>query len=307
MVVGTRSPSPRPLPNVRYCLGQVAGEPARVAFLQGGVAPVVAGDGAAAGRRPAGARPGSIGHVEQGVVGGQLLTGGDVPHGGEHHVAGEPDVGLARVVDEQHHRLVLLLGQRHEVKALGDLDIGVLQHSRKRLQRPGVDDVTALDGDHLPCSDLLHREQTSSCDAAGQTLAGFRRDPGSDDGHGNTSRDDGRAMVTIEQVRELALTLPRAYEALVRDHVKFRVGRIVWLAFARDETMMGFAFPKDERQALIDSEPDKFLMPKKADQRYNWVVVRLDAIDEDEMREIVLDAWRMVVPKSVAVAHLGDR
>lgn len=113
-------------------------------------------------------------------------------------------------------------------------------------------------------------------------------------------------MVTIEQVRELALTLPRAYEALVRDRVKFRVGRIVWLAFARDETMMGFAFPKEERQALIDAEPHKFVMPKKGDQRYNWVVVRLDAIDEDEMREIVLDAWRMVVPKSVAVAHLGD-
>ena len=113
-------------------------------------------------------------------------------------------------------------------------------------------------------------------------------------------------MVTIDQVRALALTLPRAYEALVRDRVKFRVGQIVWLAFARDETMMGFAFPKEEREALIGAEPHKFLMPKKGDQRYNWVVVRLEAIDEDEMREILLDAWRMVVPKSVAVAHLGD-
>ena len=113
-------------------------------------------------------------------------------------------------------------------------------------------------------------------------------------------------MVTIDQVRELALTLPRAYEALVRDRVKFRVGQIVWLAFTRDETMMGFAFPKEEREALIEAEPHKFLMPEKGDQRYNWVVVRLEVIDEDEMREIVLDAWRMVVPKSVAVAHLGE-
>jgi len=101
-------------------------------------------------------------------------------------------------------------------------------------------------------------------------------------------------MVTIDQVRELALTLPRAYEALVRDRVKFRVGQIVWLAFTRDETMMGFAFPKEEREALIEAEPHKFLMPEKGDQRYNWVVVRLEAIDEDEIREIVLDAWRML-------------
>jgi hypothetical protein len=106
-------------------------------------------------------------------------------------------------------------------------------------------------------------------------------------------------------VRELALELPRSYEALVRDRVKFRVGRIVYLAFSRDESMMGFAFPKEEREALVAAEPEKFLMPKPSDLRYNWVVVRLAAIDDDEMREIVTEAWRMVVPKKVAAEHLG--
>ena len=110
-------------------------------------------------------------------------------------------------------------------------------------------------------------------------------------------------MVTIDDVRELALTLERSYEALVRDRVKFRVGRIVYLAFSRDETLMGFAFPKEERATLIASEPEKFMMPKPSDQRYHWVVVRLDAIDAAEMREIVVDAWRMVVPKRVADAY----
>ena len=109
---------------------------------------------------------------------------------------------------------------------------------------------------------------------------------------------------SIERVRELALSLPRSYEALVRDRVKFRVGQIVYLAFSRDEQLMGFAFPKEERAALIEAEPDKFLMPKPADLRYNWVVVRLAAIDDDEMRELVIEAWRMVVPKRVAAAHL---
>jgi hypothetical protein len=113
-------------------------------------------------------------------------------------------------------------------------------------------------------------------------------------------------MVTIGMVRKLAKGLPRSEEALVRDRVKFRVGRIVYLAFSRDETLMGFAFPKEEREALILSEPDKFMMPKRSNLRYNWVVVRLDAIDEVEMREIVLEAWRMVVPKRVAAEHLSD-
>jgi hypothetical protein len=115
-----------------------------------------------------------------------------------------------------------------------------------------------------------------------------------------------RDVVTIEDVRVLASQLPRSYEALVRDRVKFRVGRIVYLAFSRDETIMGFAFPKEEREDLVASEPAKFLMPGTADLRYHWVQVRLSAIDIDEMEELVLDAWRMVVPKSVAAAYLDS-
>jgi hypothetical protein len=114
------------------------------------------------------------------------------------------------------------------------------------------------------------------------------------------------AVVTVDHVRALATTLPRTEEALVRDRVKFRVGRIVYLAFSRDETLMGFAFPKEEREALVASEPEKFLMPERSDMRYNWVVVRLAAIDLTEMREIVLDAWRMVVPKRVAAPYDGE-
>ena len=111
--------------------------------------------------------------------------------------------------------------------------------------------------------------------------------------------------VTIDDVRAVVAGLPRSYEALVRDCVKFRVGRIVYLAFSRDETSMGFAFPKEERAALVAAEPDKFQLPRQSDMRYNWVLVRLDAIDREEMTELVWDAWRMVVPKRVAAEHSG--
>ena len=110
-------------------------------------------------------------------------------------------------------------------------------------------------------------------------------------------------MVTLDDVRTLALTLPRTTEAFVRGRVKFRVGQIVYLSFARDETLMGFAFPKDEREWLVGTDPGKFLMPRPSDLRYNWVVVRLAAIDEEEMRGLVIDAWSMVVPKSVSAPY----
>ncbi|RDH76631.1 MmcQ/YjbR family DNA-binding protein [Mycolicibacterium moriokaense] len=113
-------------------------------------------------------------------------------------------------------------------------------------------------------------------------------------------------MITVADVRLITSTLPRSYEVVVRDRIKFRIGQIVYLAFSRDETVMGFAFPKDEREGLIASEPDKFMLPRTSEMRYNWVHVRLDAIDLVELREIVLDAWRMCVPKSVAASMLGD-
>jgi hypothetical protein len=110
-------------------------------------------------------------------------------------------------------------------------------------------------------------------------------------------------VVTVDDVREVALNLPRSYEAVVRGRLKFRVGQIVWLAFSRDEERMGFAFPKEWREVLIGSDPEKFLMPEPADLRFNWAVVRLAAIDHAEMRELVLDAWAFVVPRKVAEEH----
>ena len=109
--------------------------------------------------------------------------------------------------------------------------------------------------------------------------------------------------MTLEEVRSLAQTLPRSSEAFVRGRVKFRVGRIVYLAFSRDQTEMGFAFPREWRPALVASEPDKFMMPGESDLRYNWAVVHLAAIDADEMRDLVLEAWSMVVPKRVAAEY----
>jgi hypothetical protein len=109
----------------------------------------------------------------------------------------------------------------------------------------------------------------------------------------------------MNDARALALRLPRSYEALVGGRVKFRVGRLVYLAFSADEALMGFAFPREIRDALIQSAPHKFVMPRPSDLRYNWVRVRLSAIDITELRALVVDAWAMVVPKSVAEAHLG--
>jgi len=116
-----------------------------------------------------------------------------------------------------------------------------------------------------------------------------------------------REVITAAEVREVALALPRTSEHLIRDHVKFRVGKIVYVSISPDESTMGFGFPREERAALVAAEPEKFAMPRLSDQRFHWVHARMAALSPEEMRELVTDAWRMVVPKKVASGYLADQ
>jgi len=114
-------------------------------------------------------------------------------------------------------------------------------------------------------------------------------------------------VVTVTDVRALALSLPRTEEHLIHDHVKFRVGKIVYVSISPDESTMGFGFPKDWRAGAVESEPEKFSLPSESDMRFSWVHARLDALDHDEMRDLVEDAWALCVPKYVAAEYAASR
>ncbi len=110
-------------------------------------------------------------------------------------------------------------------------------------------------------------------------------------------------MATIDDVLALGTELERSYPVYVRGRLKFRVKQIVYVAFSLDEGSLGFAFPKEERAALIDAEPQKFRLPVPSELRFNWVEADLARLDPVEAREFVVEAWRMVVPKKVAHAY----
>jgi len=104
-------------------------------------------------------------------------------------------------------------------------------------------------------------------------------------------------VVTADDVRRVGLALPRTYERQARGHWKLKVKQIVYVAFSRDEEAMGFGFPKAERDGLVASDPETFFLPPTADLRYQWVCAHLPRLDHEEMRELVVDAWRMCTPK----------
>jgi hypothetical protein len=107
-------------------------------------------------------------------------------------------------------------------------------------------------------------------------------------------------MAVVDDVRALGTELERSYPVYVRRRLKFRVGQLVYVAFSLDESEMGFAFPKDERAALVGGDPRKFHMPSESDLRFNWVEADLASLEASEARELVVDAWRMVVPQKVS-------
>jgi hypothetical protein len=114
-------------------------------------------------------------------------------------------------------------------------------------------------------------------------------------------------MATVDDVRAIAMSLPRTSEHLIRDHVKFRVGRIVYASVSPDEERLGFGFPREERAALVASRPETFMMPLPSDERYQWVRARLAMLDEEELRELLIDAWCMVMPKTIAASWLKSQ
>ena len=110
-------------------------------------------------------------------------------------------------------------------------------------------------------------------------------------------------MAVIDDVRPLGTGLERSYQVYVRGRLKFRVKQIVYVAFSLDESVMDFAFPREERAALVAGEPHRFHLPSASDMRFNWVHADLAALDPTEARELVVDAWRMVVPRKLSRSY----
>ncbi len=112
--------------------------------------------------------------------------------------------------------------------------------------------------------------------------------------------------VSVDQVVEFATTLARTDFIGSGSRRRLRVDSNVYAVFSEDGERMGFAYPKEERDALVASDQAKFEQPRESDLKYNWVVANLGAIDIDEAQELVMDAWGLVVPKFLFKARLEE-
>jgi hypothetical protein len=108
-------------------------------------------------------------------------------------------------------------------------------------------------------------------------------------------------------VREIALAFPEVEEE-TSGRTAFRVrGKLfAWMARERDGGGLGVRVDRDEKQLILDANPDVYFSSPHYD---GWpgVQIRLELIERDELRERLEDAWLIQAPKRLAAAYAGAR
>jgi len=101
--------------------------------------------------------------------------------------------------------------------------------------------------------------------------------------------------------RQVALSMPEATEKEAWGHPTFRVRNKMFASAATDLSTATVKSTLEEQRALTQSEPDTFFVPKYVG-KHGWIGMQLDQVDPEELRELVIEAWRMTAPKRLVKA-----
>jgi hypothetical protein len=108
-----------------------------------------------------------------------------------------------------------------------------------------------------------------------------------------------------DDIREIALSLPEAEETGPKEKPSYRIrGKpFAWRSRVQDGATLALRVDRDEKPLILDAHPDLYFeTPHYAN--YPAVLVHLDAIGVDELRERLEDAWLIQAPKKLAKAFL---
>ena len=118
---------------------------------------------------------------------------------------------------------------------------------------------------------------------------------------------DTSAVATDADVRRIALSLPEVVERPSYGTPGFRVGDRLFARIREEgDVLVVWCESLEDKEALIASEPGKFFSTPHYDG-HSSVLVRLDAVDETELGELLTDAWLLRAPKRLAAAFDSRR
>jgi hypothetical protein len=105
-------------------------------------------------------------------------------------------------------------------------------------------------------------------------------------------------MATFEDVRALSLELPAAEESTSYGTPAFKVRKKLFARMREEGDILVVKVDRDERAALIESEPEIYFTTPHY-ENYGYVLVRLEAVERDQLREILIESWRLAAPRKL--------
>ncbi|ALA51445.1 MmcQ/YjbR family DNA-binding protein [Shouchella clausii] len=109
-------------------------------------------------------------------------------------------------------------------------------------------------------------------------------------------------MVTIDQVRQLALSLPETEEVEHWGKPSFRVRNKIFAVIQLDGVSLVIKTTKDDLLAYTTMAPEIYRIPDSF-SNLAFMIVRMDRVDSGEFRDFLMLAWSLVSPKKVVKAY----
>jgi len=114
----------------------------------------------------------------------------------------------------------------------------------------------------------------------------------------------GAMAVTYAQVLEWVLALPGGEEVMVAEwgHPTLRVAGKMFASGSPDGPTLSVKASREDQAELIAGEPDTYSVAPYVG-RFGWVQVQLSTVDPDELRGILVEAWRRTAPKKMVKSY----
>jgi hypothetical protein len=110
-------------------------------------------------------------------------------------------------------------------------------------------------------------------------------------------------LADLEDVRALALALPGVREVDWHGEPFFQVGSKSFVHRSNGRFFM--KLDKAHQELLFEARPEVFSPMIVGPMR--WSRVEIDALERDELAELVLEAWAQIVPKKASKAYAARR
>lgn len=102
--------------------------------------------------------------------------------------------------------------------------------------------------------------------------------------------------VSFQTVRKLALSLDKVEESTSYGTPAFKVGGKLFLRLHQDQESLIVRMNFDQRERLIAARPDTYYIIDHY-KDYEWLLVRLSRVQQDELWDLIQVAWRSRAPK----------